>query len=124
LACAVDDLVMSVSEVVRGYDLLGSAPRQALLARLLGGTPPAFAHLPLLLDPDGARLAKRGGGTTLRERRAAGTPAEAIVGLLAHSLGLVPSSAPISPHALLPLAGGAALAGRSAVRLAETPAEP
>src|SRR5690606_38044323 len=47
LAVVVDDLAMGITEVVRGTDLLSSAPRQALLARLLGGAPPTFAHVPL-----------------------------------------------------------------------------
>src|SRR5262249_19083821 len=64
LAVVVDDLAMGVTEVVRGGDLASSAPRQALLARLLGGEPPGFAHVPLLLGPDGARLAKRAPGMT------------------------------------------------------------
>lgn len=72
LAVVVDDLAMGVTEVVRGADLAASAPRQALLARLLGGEPPSFAHVPLLLGPDGARLAKRAPRMTLVEQRAAG----------------------------------------------------
>jgi glutamyl-tRNA synthetase len=72
LAVVVDDLAMGVTEVVRGGDLASSAPRQALLARLLGGEPPRFAHIPLMLGPDGARLAKRAPGMTLRDQRAAG----------------------------------------------------
>jgi glutamyl-tRNA synthetase len=72
LAVVVDDLAMGVTEIVRGADLASSAPRQALLAGLLGGAPPRFAHIPLLLGPDGARLAKRAPGMTLRDQRAAG----------------------------------------------------
>ena len=72
LAVVVDDLAMGVTEIVRGGDLASSAPRQALLARLLGGEPPRFAHVPLLLGPDGARLAKRAPRMTLREQRASG----------------------------------------------------
>lgn len=72
LAVVVDDLAMGVTEVVRGADLASSAPRQTLLARLLGGVPPRFAHIPLLLGPDGARLAKRAPRMTLRDQRAAG----------------------------------------------------
>ena len=72
LAVVVDDLAMGITEIVRGADLASSAPRQILLARLLGGAPPRFAHIPLLLGPDGARLAKRAPGMTLRDQRAAG----------------------------------------------------
>lgn len=93
LAVVVDDLTMGVTEVVRGADLAASAPRQALLARLLGGTPPGFAHIPLLLGPDGARLAKRARGMTLRAQRAAGRDgrelARAIARAYRHDLGAV-----------------------------------
>jgi glutamyl-tRNA synthetase len=91
LAVVVDDLAMGVTEVVRGADLAASAPRQALLARLLGGTPPGFAHIPLLLGPDGARLAKRARGMTLRDQRAAGRDgrelARAVARAYGHELG-------------------------------------
>lgn len=59
LAVVVDDAAQGVTEVVRGVDLLSSAPRQVLLHRALGHTPPSFAHLPLLVDDDGHRLSKR-----------------------------------------------------------------
>jgi glutamyl-tRNA synthetase len=79
LAVVADDLTMGVTEVVRGGDLASSAPRQALLARLLGGEPPRFAHVPLLLGPDGARLAKRAPGMTIRDQRARGRPSADLV---------------------------------------------
>ena len=92
LAVVVDDLAMGITEVVRGADLLDSAARQILLARMLGGTPPAFAHVPLVLGPDGERLAKRHQsfvkGTTVAELRAAGLGAQEILGVLAKGLGL------------------------------------
>jgi glutamyl-tRNA synthetase len=91
LAVVADDLAMGVTEVVRGGDLASSAPRQALLARLLGGEPPRFAHVPLLLAPDGARLAKRAPGMTLRDQRAGGRSgadlARALARAYAHDLG-------------------------------------
>lgn len=59
LAVVVDDAAQGVTEVVRGVDLLSSAPRQVLLHQALGHAPPAFAHLPLLVDDDGHRLSKR-----------------------------------------------------------------
>lgn len=115
LACVADDVAMGVTEVVRGADLLASAPRQALLAELLGATPPAFAHVPLVVGADGARLAKRAHGITVRDRRAAGaTPAE-VVALLARTLGLPPAG---SPAALRDGFERAALAGRREARLA------
>lgn len=68
LAVVVDDLVQGVDQVVRGDDLLSSAPRQAHLTTLLGGTPPTYAHVPLVLGPTGVRLAKRDGAVTLAQR--------------------------------------------------------
>ncbi|MFO0755618.1 MAG: tRNA glutamyl-Q(34) synthetase GluQRS [Byssovorax sp.] len=94
LAVVVDDLTMGITEVVRGADLAASAPRQALLARLLSGAPPRFAHIPLLCGPDGARLAKRAPRMTLRDQRAAGRDgrelARALARAYAHDLGDAP----------------------------------
>jgi glutamyl-tRNA synthetase len=67
LAVMVDDAAQGVGEVVRGADLVDSTPRQLLVARLLGLAEPSWAHVPLVLGPDGARLAKRHGSVTLRE---------------------------------------------------------
>jgi len=89
LAVVVDDLAQGIGEVVRGADLAGSAPRQILLASLLGGTEPRFAHVPLVLGPDGARLAKRHGGVTLREL----APGAALAWMAA-SLGLPEAATP------------------------------
>jgi glutamyl-tRNA synthetase len=67
LAVVVDDAVSGIDQVVRGDDLLSSSPRQAYLARLLGHPEPVYAHVPLVLNADGARLAKRDGAVTLAE---------------------------------------------------------
>ena len=67
LAVVVDDAAQGVDQVVRGDDLLPSSPRQAYLARLLGYAEPIYAHVPLVLNADGARLAKRDGAVTLAE---------------------------------------------------------
>jgi glutamyl-tRNA synthetase len=67
LAVVVDDAAQGVGEVVRGDDLLDSTPRQIFLARALGLSEASYAHVPLVLGPDGARLAKRHGDVTLRE---------------------------------------------------------
>jgi glutamyl-tRNA synthetase len=67
LAVVVDDAAQDIDQVVRGDDLLPSAPRQAYLATLLGYPQPIFAHVPLVLNEDGARLAKRDGAVTLAE---------------------------------------------------------
>jgi glutamyl-tRNA synthetase len=89
LAVVVDDLAMGITEVVRGADLLGSAARQVLLAELLGGRAPGFAHVPLVVDAHGARLEKRSPRHTLHGWRASGRAADSLVTLLARSLGLV-----------------------------------
>jgi glutamyl-tRNA synthetase len=68
LAVVVDDARQEIGEVVRGADLADSTPRQILLARLLGLREPAFAHVPLVLGPDGRRLAKRHGAVGLSDR--------------------------------------------------------
>lgn len=67
LAVVVDDAASGIDQVVRGDDLLASSPRQGYLARLLGHPVPVYAHVPLVLNPAGARLAKRDGAVTLAE---------------------------------------------------------
>ncbi len=67
LAVVIDDHRAKVEEVVRGDDLLDSTPRQIWLYRMLGLPEPSYAHVPLVLGPDGNRLAKRHGSVTLRE---------------------------------------------------------
>jgi glutamyl-tRNA synthetase len=86
LAVVVDDAAQGIGEVVRGNDLLDSTPRQLWLARALGLDEPAYAHVPLVRGPDGARLAKRHGAVTLRE-----LPAEAAREWICGSLGLDPA---------------------------------
>jgi glutamyl-tRNA synthetase len=85
LAVVVDDAAQGIGEVVRGADLADSTPRQILLARLLGLPVPRYAHVPLVLGADGARLAKRHGAATLADRS---EPVAGTLALLAHSLGL------------------------------------
>ena len=101
LAVVADDIAMNLSEVVRGDDLLPSTIRQLLLYRALGASPPAFAHVPLLLGDDGVRLSKRHRGVTLHELRDAGESAEAIVGRLAHRHGLRETAAPVAARELV-----------------------
>ncbi len=88
LAVVVDDAAGGVTEVVRGMDLLSSTPRQCYLYHLLGKTPPAFFHVPLLLAPDGRRLSKRERDLDLGALRAAHRP-EALLGRLAFWAGLL-----------------------------------
>ncbi len=101
LACVVDDHDMGVTEVLRGDDLLASTPRQIALYRALGWTPPAFAHVPLVLGPDGARLAKRHGAIAIAALRDGGWSAEQIVGRLAQGAGLADTDTPRSAASLL-----------------------
>ncbi len=84
LAVVVDDAAQGIDQVVRGDDLLSSAPRQAYLTSLLGGAPPTYAHVPMVLGPSGVRLAKRDGAVTLVER---GGPS-VVLPEIAASLGL------------------------------------
>jgi glutamyl-tRNA synthetase len=84
LAVVVDDAEQGIGEVVRGADLLDSTPRQLWLGEQLGAAPPRHAHVPLMLGPDGARLAKRHGAVTLADRAALGqSPADVRRELLA-----------------------------------------
>ena len=101
LAVAVDDADMGVTEVVRGDDLVSSTPRQLLVYRALGRAAPRFAHVPLVVGPDGRRLAKRHGDTRLSALRAAGVSAEAVVGLLAWSCGWLPEPRPVAARELV-----------------------
>jgi len=101
LAVVVDDIAHGITHVLRGDDLLESTPRQIHLHRLLGNTPPHFAHVPLLLGTDGARLAKRHGAVSLAELRAAGADPQRVVGYLASSCGLRDVAEPCAPHELI-----------------------
>lgn len=100
LAVVVDDMRMGVTQVVRGEDILLSTPRQLLLYSLLGGTPPAYAHIPLLHDAQGERLAKRHRSLSLACLREQGCRPEYLVGWLARAAGLRGSAAPVSPAEL------------------------
>jgi glutamyl-tRNA synthetase len=103
LAVVVDDGGSGVTEVVRGDDLVPSTPRQLLLYQALGLRPPQFIHVPLVVGPDGRRLAKRHGDTRLTTLRAAGVKVEALLGLLAWSCGWLPRIQPITAAELVPL---------------------
>lgn len=101
LAVVVDDIAMRVTEVVRGADLLSSTPRQLALYRALGAAPPAFLHVPLVLGPDGKRLAKRHHATAVADHRRAGLTPERVVGLLAATLGLAEPHEALRPADLV-----------------------
>ena len=88
LAVVVDDIDIGVTHITRGDDLLSSAPRQAWLTAQLGGLPARYAHVGLVLGPDGRRLAKRDGAVTLRDLPHL-SPAD-VLATLSESLGLGP----------------------------------
>ena len=99
LAVVVDDADNGVTQVVRGRDLLASAPRQMYLFSLLGKPAPDYIHVPLLLAPDGRRLSKRDGDLDLEALLGRFT-AEAILGKLAYSAGLLDRDEAISAREL------------------------
>lgn len=88
LAVVIDDADQKIGEVVRGADLIGSTPRQILLTRLLDLPSPRYAHVPLVLGPDGQRLAKRHGAVTLADLNSLGKNPGEVLAWLARSLGL------------------------------------
>jgi glutamyl-tRNA synthetase len=117
LAVVVDDLFQGVNQVVRGNDLLGSTARQMWLARELApcvlgtsgaasaapATPPAttYAHVPLLTDSQGRRLCKRDGDLELAALRSRGVTPQAVLGFLAHALGLAEAGEPLDAAGFL-----------------------
>ncbi|MBB3109495.1 glutamyl-tRNA synthetase [Paenibacillus phyllosphaerae] len=101
LAVVVDDAAMGVTDVLRGYDLLDSTPRQLMLYEALGLPAPRFAHVPLLNGTDGKRLAKRHGSIALASLREAGVSPERIIGWLAALSGLLPQPEPVRASELV-----------------------
>jgi glutamyl-tRNA synthetase len=102
LAVVVDDAAMEITHVLRGADLLDSTPRQVLLQRTLGLPTPVYAHVPLMVGPDGVRLAKRHGAPDLSTLREGGADPGKVVAALGHSLGLVgPSISRVTPRELV-----------------------
>ena len=99
LAVTLDDALAGVTQVVRGMDLLSSAPRQMYLQSLFGFSHPEYAHVPMLLAPDGRRLSKRDKDLDLGYLREH-TTAEKLIGVLAHSAGLLEAPVPISAKEL------------------------
>ncbi len=109
LAATVDDLLMGVTEVVRGDDLLPATPAQILLAQSLlpwmgkpGSSIPKYVHVPLVVGPDGRRLAKRHGDTRISSYREAGKRPEEIIGFLARSCGWAEAGEEATLESLLP----------------------
>ena len=98
----VDDALSGVTEIVRGRDILSATPRQLYLQRLLGYDTPDYIHIPLLVDHQGRRLAKRDKDLDLTALAQRFTPDD-ILGMLAFSAGLLEEVRPMSLEALIPL---------------------
>lgn len=102
-AVVVDDGLMRINQVVRGLDLLSSTARQILLFEALDFPVPEFAHVPLLLDAEGRRMAKRQHSFGLAPLRQAGTTPQQVLGQLATSCGLATPETQLSPYDLVDL---------------------
>lgn len=98
LAVVHDDATMGVNQVIRGDDLVPSTPRQLLIYRALGWSPPTFGHVPMAVGPDGRRLAKRDGSIKLATLRAGGVDPRRLVGWMARSCGWTDRDEPSTPH--------------------------
>jgi glutamyl-tRNA synthetase len=101
LATAVDELLLGISDVVRGDDLWWATGAQVGVMAALGATPPRYGHLPLWCDPAGRRLSKREGAEGLEGLRRQGLDAPAVIGLLAASLGWVAAGSRLEASELL-----------------------
>jgi glutamyl-tRNA synthetase len=101
LAVTVDDHDQNIARVVRGDDLIYSTYRQLAIYRALEWSPPLWLHVPLVIGPDGKRLAKRHGDSRLSLLREQNVAPERLIGMLAKSLGLQRSDVPISAKELL-----------------------
>lgn len=103
LAVTIDDALMGITEVVRGWDLLGSTPLQIYLHKLLGFEPPQYMHIPLLVAPDGRRLAKRDADMDLDRIRQSYDSPEPLIGYLAYLAGQIANPEPITAQELVKL---------------------
>ena len=101
LAVVLDDIAMGITHVLRGDDLLDSTPRQLLLYRTFNAAPPLFTHVPLILDMEGNRLAKRHGSVGISEIREAGYQPDEVIGWLGWSCGLLPDPEKVTAEELI-----------------------
>lgn len=119
LAVCADDIAQGVTDVVRGVDLREAAALHARIWRMLGAVTPRWWHLPLLMDLDGQRMAKRQGSLTISSLRDSGASPEGIAGFCAWSAGLHGEDlAPMPPSSLIALANEGSIA-----RWAQAPAD-
>ncbi len=102
LAVVVDDGDEGITQVVRGRDLLGSVARQMYLQELLGFSHPTYAHVPLLVAPDGRRLSKRNRDLDIGALRDQHIRPKQIIGALAHLAHLAPAGEEVTPNDLIP----------------------
>ena len=114
LAVTVDDGEAGVTEVVRGMDLLSSAPRQMYLQELFGFDHPTYAHIPMLMAPEGRRLSKRDQDLDMGALRNRLTP-EQLIGVLAHAAGLTETAQPISAVELATVFDWSKISGKEIV---------
>ena len=114
LAVTVDDGESGVTEVVRGWDLLGSAPRQMYLQELFGFDHPTYAHIPMLMAPEGRRLSKRDQDLDMGALRNRLKP-EQLIGVLAHAAGLTADASPISAAELSTIFDWSKISGKEIV---------
>ena len=114
LAVTVDDGESGVTEVVRGWDLLGSAPRQMYLQELFGFEHPTYAHIPMLMAPEGRRLSKRDQDLDMGALRNRLSP-EQLIGVLAHAAGLTENAKPISAVELATVFDWSKISGKEIV---------
>ena len=118
LAVTVDDGEAGVNEVVRGWDLLSSAPRQMYLQELFGFEHPRYAHIPMLMAPEGRRLSKRDQDLDMGALRTRLKP-EQLIGVLAHAAGLTETAAPISAMELATVFDWSKIEGRTEIVVTE-----
>ena len=118
LAVTVDDGEAGVNEVVRGWDLLSSAPRQMYLQELWGFAHPRYAHIPMLMAPEGRRLSKRDRDLDMGALRSRLKP-EQLIGVLAHAAGLTETAQPISAAELATVFEWSKIEGRTEIVVSE-----
>ena len=118
LAVTVDDGEAGVNEVVRGWDLLSSAPRQMYLQELWGFDHPRYAHIPMLMAPEGRRLSKRDQDLDMGALRTRLKP-EQLIGVLAHAAGLTETARPITAVELATVFDWSKIEGRTEIVVTE-----